>query len=294
MKMLMSVLMMVFAMSAFATDSQVFVYDGSQDSIELTLNSEKTHTEYRYEQRPAICYRTVVHYRTVCQNTPQGRHCQTIPYYQQIPYHCMQTVRIPYEVKDYDVQASVSLSVAALPEFSSRETLRATLRGENLVVTAEGSKKYIILETAKNVRSQMTGSVKYIQAAYGIELVEAAPVVNALSISNISLQKNILNVKMGPVARPDLIGYSLQVLKNPVVGSSTELFDRELSSNEMTLTSEGAGTLGTVSLESLGVKMGSGRHTLTARAFFKKAGKVLNASQFESLEAGRTLIYKNR
>ena len=294
MKMLMSVLMMVFAFTAFATDTQTFVYDGSQDSVELRLSSEKTHTEYRYEQRPSICYRTVVHYRTVCQNTPQGRFCQTVPYYQQIPYSCMQTISIPYEVKDYDVEATVSLSVASLPEFASRETFRATLRGDTLVVTAEGSKKYLILETAKNVRSQMTGSVKYIQATHAVELVEAAPVVNALSITNISLQKNILNFKMGPVARPELIGFSLEVLKNPVVGGSTELFSRELSADEVSLAAQGSGTSATVDIQALGVKMGSGRHTLTARAFFKRAGKVLNASQFQALEAGRTLIYKNR
>lgn len=295
MKMLTAILMLVFAISSFASrDTQTFVYDGSQDSVELNLSTEKTHTEYRWEQRPSICYRQVVHYRTVCQSTPHGRQCHTYPVYTTVPYSCMETVQIPYEVKDFDVEATVTINVAKLPEFASRESLVATMNGDELKLTAKGSGKYIIVQNKGVLRSQMTGAVKYIQASYDVELVEAAPVVKALELTNISLYNSILNFKMGPVAVRDLIGFSLNVAKNPVIGGSTVLFDRELATSELTLQSDESVASVNVNIDSLGIKMGKGRHTLTAKAFFKHSGKVINADQFERLEAGRTLIYKVR
>lgn len=293
MKMLSALVMLVLSMSVFASSqSKTFFYDGSQDSIEMVLNAEKTHIEYRYEQRQTICYRQDVFYTTSCHSGPNGqRVCQTIPHYRTVSYPCIQTVQVAYEVKDYDVQANVNLDVArqAIP---AGETFKVTLDGDQISLSAIGSKKFFIILNKQNVQSTMTGSVKLIDAAFSASLVEAAPVVKALEMTNISIKDSILSFKMGPVAVRDLIGFNLLVKKAPVLGSDTVLFDRELASSEIQLNAQGEGSAADVNIQKLGVQLTSGRHTLTATAFFKHAGSILNASQFEKTEASRTLIYK--
>lgn len=293
MKMLTALVMLVLSMSVFASsETKTFFYDGSQDSIDMILRAEKTHTEYRYEQRRTICYRQDVFYTTHCTSGPNGqRHCRTVPHYRTVSYPCIETVRVGYEVKDYDVEANVSLDVAkqGLP---AGETFRVTLDGDSISLSAVGSKKFFVLLKKQNVQSQMTGSVKLIDATYSAELVEAAPILNALSLTNISVKDSVLSFKMGPVAVRDLIGFHLLVKKAPVLGSDTVLFDRELASNEIQLNAQGAGSVADVNIQRLGVELKSGRHTLTATAFFKHTGSILNASQFEATEASRTLILK--
>lgn len=295
MKMLTAVLSLMFAISAFASsETKTFFYDGTQDSIQLSLNAEQTHTEYRYEQRRTICYRQEVFYRTICHSTPQGRVCRTQPHYRTVSYSCIETVRIPYEVKDYDVEANVNLSVAALPGATAGETFKVTLNGDQVSLSASGSKKYFLILNKAEISSTINGSVKMIDASYATSLVEAAPVVKALDLTNISIKDSVLSFKMGPVEVRDVIGFSLNVTKAPLLGSNTVLFDRELTSSEIQLNSQATGSAADVNIEKLGVNLSSGRHTLTARAFFKHEGSILNAAQFERVEATRTLIYKVR
>lgn len=297
MKMLTAVLSLMFALGAFASsETKTFFYDGTQDFIQLSLNAEQTHTEYRYEQRRTICYRQDVFYTTSCHSTPQGgRVCQTIPHYRTVSYPCIQTVQIPYEVKDYDVEANVSLSVASLPGATVGETFKVTLNGDRLSLSAaSGFKKYFLILNKAKISSSINGSIKMIDASYTTSLVEAAPVVKALDLTNISIKDSVLSFKMGPVEVRDVIGFSLNVTKAPIPGSNTVLFDRELSSAEIQLNSQAAGSAADVNIEKLGVSLTSGRYSLTAKAFFKHEGSILNASQFERVEASRTLIYKIR
>jgi len=97
---------------------------------------------------------------------------------------------------------------------------------------------------------------------------------------------------MGSVESRQYVGFKLEVKKAPIIGSNTVLFDRELNPSEVELSAQGEGTLGTVLLNKLGVKVGPGRHTLSINTFFKVKGSVINSSQFERLEAIRTLIIK--
>jgi hypothetical protein len=296
MKIILAILSLVVALSATAsTQTRTFFYDGSQDSVQLALRTEQTHTEYRYEQRHTICYRQEVFYRTVCQQRPQGgRVCHTVPHYRTISYPCMETVRIPYEVKDYDVEANVNLSVAKLSEATPGETFRVTLDGDRLSLSASGSKKFFILLKKSEVNTTIRGSVKTIDAAYEAKLVEAAPVVKALEMTNISLRDSLLTFKMGPIEVRNLIGFSLNVSKAPLLGSSTTLFNRELAANEIQLNAQGNTSTAEVNIERLGIELTSGRYGLTVKTFFKHQGVLLNSAQFEQTEASRTLIYKIR
>lgn len=295
MKLLSALFMLILSISAMASSqTKTFFYDGSQDSAMMSLRAEKTHTEYRYEQRRTICYRQETYYETRCYPGPQNRPiCQTIPVTRTVSYPCWQTVSIPYEVKDYDVEATVNLSVAKLTEGQTAgETLKVTLDGDRLYVSANGSKKYFVMLTKKDISSQMSGSVKFIDATYGVELVEAAPIVKALEMTNIALHNKVLSFKMGPMAVRDHLGFSLDIKKNPILGSSTTLFERELTVNEIMINSQESSSDAQVNIQQLGVEMGGGRHTLTAKVFFKHAGELLNDKQFERTEASRTLIYK--
>lgn len=297
MKLLTALFMLMFAVAGMASSqTKTFHFDGSQDSVAMSLRAEKTHTEYRYEQRYTMCYRQETHWQTICRPGPHGQPvCTQTPVTRTVSYPCWQTVSVPYEVKDYDVEASVNLSVAQLPEgATANETFKVTLDGDNLYVSAIGSKKYFILLTKKEIQEQRTGSLKLIDASFGTELVEAAPVVKALDMTNISYanSSSVLTFKMGPVTVRDLIGFSLEIKKNPVVGSSTTLFDRELSANEIMINSQENSAVADVNVQKLGVELGGGRHTLTARAFFKHAGTIINKGQFERVEASRTLILK--
>ena len=69
MKLVVGLLSLALSFSTLASsgESKSFTYDGSQDSVELILRGEKTHTEYRTETRTTTCYRTeIVGYRTIC------------------------------------------------------------------------------------------------------------------------------------------------------------------------------------------------------------------------------------
>jgi hypothetical protein len=297
MKMLSAILMLILSMSSFASSvTKTFFYDGSQDSISMVLRAEKTHTEYRYEQRRSICYRQDVFYRNVCHRSPQGGQiCQTIPEYRTTSYPCMETVRVGFEVKDYDVEANVDLNVAPITStLAAAETFKVTLNGDMLSVSAAGSKRYFILMKKAEVQSQMSGSVKFVNGSYTAELVEAAPVVRALEMTNISLQDSVLNFKIGPVAAREHIGFHLNVKKAPLLGSDTVIFDRDLAASETQLNVLEASSSVNVNIHNLGIQLASGRHLLTATAFFKHAGTIINVSDFERTEAGRTLIYKVR
>ncbi len=295
MKMLTAILVFAFAISAMATtEIQTFFYDGSQDSVQMSLQSEATHTEYRYEQRRTTCFRQQVFYRTICRSTPSGRICQTVPEYRTIAYSCIETIRIPYEVKDYDVQAFVNLDISSLEGATPGESFEVTLDGDNLSLSAVGSRKYFILLTKKEISSRVEGPVKFIDANFTASLVDASPVTNALSIQNISLKGSDLFFDMGPIELRELIGFKLNITKSPILGSDKVLFDRELKTNEIKISSSNSSSEVTINIQNLGVRLSSGRFKITPKAYFKHKGSILNASQFERTEVSSTLIYKNR
>lgn len=313
MKMLICLFTLALCLNVLADsgESKTFIFDGSRTSEELILRGTETHTEYRYENYQTTCTRTVTDYqtvcssipRTICRNTPQGqvcsthyvRECHQRPVYRTVYYPCTQTRTIPYEVKDYDVEANVNINVAALPGAAHGETFKVTLNGDRLSLTATSTgSKYFVMLNKQEISSSISGSVKFIDASYSAGFVEAAPVVKALSLTNISLKNSVLSFKMGPVAARELIGFHLQVKDAPVLGSDTTIFDRELNASEIQLSAQGEASAADVNIQKLGIQLSSGRYAITAKAFFKHAGTLLNASQFEATEASRTLIYKIR
>jgi hypothetical protein len=318
MKMFVGLLSLVLSFTSLASsgESKTFTFDGTQNSIELLLRGEKTHTEYRIENHTTTCYRTeIVGYRTVCTGgygggypgggypypgprpyPGPGRTCYQEAIYRQVPYTCTQTVRIPYEVKDFDVDSRVLIDVTKLSsEATPGEKFVVTLQGDDLSVQTVGSKKFFLMLKKQSLRTSMNGSVKFIDAMYAVEMIEAAPILKALKMTNISLENSILTFGIGPVENRSNIAFSLNITQKKALASDIVLFDRELANSEVVLNANNAGSAADVNVEKLGVTLEDGKFSLTAKAFFKAEGTLMNKSQFDDLlEASRTLIYKIR
>lgn len=311
MKMIVGLLSFVLSFASIASsgETKTFTFDGTQNSVELLLRGEKTHTEYRYEQRQTTCYRTeIVGYRTVCTGggyggprgprDPRGpvRSCYQQPIYRQIAYPCTQTIQIPYTVKDYDVDARVLIDVSKAPEaVTPGEKFVVTLQGDDLTLTTVGSKKFFLMLKKQSQRGTMNGSVKFVDAFYAVELIEAAPVLKALKMTNISMNNSVLSFGMGPVENRANVGFSLSIVQKRALASDISLFNRELDSSEIVINANNTGSAADVNVEKLGVKLNDGKYSLTAKAFFKAEGSLMNKSQFgESLETAKTLLYKIR
>ena len=303
-----------FASVASTGESKTFTFDGTQNSAELILRGEKTHTEYRTEVRTTTCYRTeIVGYRTICTGGygpgypgpgpgypgPRpypGRSCYQEPIYRQVAYSCQQTVQIPFEVKDFDVDARVLVDVTKLsPEATPGEKFVVSLQGDSLSIQTVGSKKFFLVLKKQDIRARMNGSVKFIDGLYAVEMIEAAPVLKALKMTDISLENSVLTFGLGPVNNNANVAFSLNVEKKKLLGKDEVLFDRELTSSEIVIKASNTGSAADVNVEKLGVNLESGKYSLTAKAFFKAEGTLMNLSQFgEGLETSKTLIYKIR
>ena len=317
MKMLIGLFSIALSFSSVAStvDSKTFVYDGSVNSVELILKTEKTHTEYRTENRQSTCYRQqIVGYSTICSGGygpgyphpgpyPHpypgpyrgGRNCWSQPVYRSVPYSCMQTVRIPFEVKDYDVDARVIVDVTKVsPELTPGETFTVSLKGDLLSFNVQGSKKFFIVKKKQDVRATMNGSVKMLDAVLAAELIEAAPVLKALKMTTISMNDGILNFDLGPVESRSNIGIDLKIVKVKTFGSDTVILDRELTDSEVEVNASADGSEAGINVSNLGVELKGGKYSLTAKAFAKFSGNLMNSSQFEDLSVSRTLIYKIR
>ncbi len=116
------------------SDNQTFIFDGSALSKTLTLNDAVYRTEYSQQQRPAICYRTViVGYNTVCNNVQTGNTCSIIngrrvcrpiytsqcrqnPVYGRQAFTCYQYVTVAHQVLDHYTQANVKFTFSEVPD----------------------------------------------------------------------------------------------------------------------------------------------------------------------------------
>jgi len=233
-----------FASIASSGETKTFTYDGSENSVERLLRGEKTHTENRTETRQTICYRTeIVGYQTVCTGGgypgpgypgpgypgPRpypGRTCYQQPVYRQVSYPCTQSVQVPYEIKDFDVDARVIIDVANMTGVATAgEKFVVTLDGDNLSIQTVGSKKFFLMLKKQANRATMNGTTKFINALYAVEMIESAPVLKALTMTNISMEDSILSFGLGRVSSRDNLGFSLTVLKKKM-GSDVVLFDK--------------------------------------------------------------------
>lgn len=289
MKMFIGLLSLATSLTAFAStvETKTFFYDGSRSSIELEFQGEKTHTEYRTERRQTICYREqYMGNRTVCTGGGTSpRYCTSHPVYQTVTYPCTETVSVPYQVHDYYVDARVIVDVTNLTGLATTgETIKVTLNGDYLSFSALGSKKFFLTTKKKDIQEGFNGRTKMIDALLAVELVEAAPLISALKMEDLSVDNNYLKFS---THKMENIGLNLKVERKKLFGDEL-IFERDLTDEEVQINSDEA----EVYFLRLGFELTKGKYEITATSKVKFDGDILNEDQFSGLSASKKLIYR--
>jgi hypothetical protein len=305
MKSVILILSCFLSFSAFSQslDTQTFIYDGSSNSKELFLRSEKMRTEYRTEERHSTCYRQkILRYKVSCSGYPgsagQGRTgtgqvCNTVPVYGTVPYACVETVNIPFEVKEYDVEAKVVIDVTkASSEITADEKITAKLVGDKLSFEVIGSEKFLVFQKKQDIRSSFDGSVKSLNGVLSVELIEVSQVKKSLNqLSKINLINDSLNFSLGQL---DHISFSLKVSETKRLSKETILFDRKLTSSEIEVSrsSESKNDV-TINIKNLGLELREGKFKISLEANVNSNDILMNVKQFEKLKKTKEITIKN-
>lgn len=282
--------------SASTRDSETITFDESGTNASVQLEAEKTHTEYRQETQARTCYRqVVVGYQTRCTQPRPDRpsQCTRIPIWRNMPYTCYVTVSVPYEVFDYHVNASVVMDVSAAPAgMLANGKLTATLNGEILRLRSTGTPNLVVELQTLNQTSIMNGNVNQITASANVILHDAAPVKAALKMSNASVKKSVLSYKLG--ATDGLkIKHSLKLAKDPIIGSSTILYNDVLGAGVLSRSAQGDETSFTVSFKDLiGRVLSKGRYSVDIKADFDAGVEVINDAELGGLATSKSILYK--
>jgi hypothetical protein len=260
-------------------------------------------TEYRTEERHSTCYRQkILRYKVSCSGYPgsagQGRTgtgqvCNTVPVYGTVPYACVETVNIPFEVKEYDVEAKVVIDVTkASSEITADEKITAKLVGDKLSFEVIGSEKFLVFQKKQDIRSSFDGSVKSLNGVLSVELIEVSQVKKSLNqLSKINLINDSLNFSLGQL---DHISFSLKVSETKRLSKETILFDRKLTSSEIEVSrsSESKNDV-TINIKNLGLELREGKFKISLEANVNSNDILMNVKQFEKLKKTKEITIKN-
>jgi hypothetical protein len=321
---LLGLVALLFSLSVLAntTDSREFTYAGSRSIEEFVLQAEKTRTEYRTEQVPRTCYRTVLAgYRTECRSvpyrvchnqppqcrnvrqpdgsmrracTPARQACQTryrtecrqVPVYRQEPYTCYETVRVPYQVFDRHVEANVVVILSDTQVSSISEQFTLELTGNDLKLALKGSGKVLAI-SQKNIRNEMLEGKEVIFAEFRVSFVDAIQVNNSFNrgIGQLSVDafEIIANIPQG--VDKSLLGVHLSIEKKKTLARNDVVIRRQLQLNEFELTDRSnLERKLSIDLARLNAGLGSGRYEMKMRLFLNmNSVDILNRSQFPNL-----------
>lgn len=270
---------------ASTKDIKQFVFVGDKVEDSFVLNAQKTHTEYRTDVITTTCYREefagyhqvcrtdyrtechqerrcrIVHnvrecwYENVCRQYPYT-HCYQEPYYYTVPYTCQKTVQVPFEVKDFDVQAKVRVNYGALPEgLKLSETFSLELVGDQLVLKTLKEKSNALIFVDKQVSEFLAGGLKTIEATYTLEFVAldaiAKPLTTKPSGFAVSNNENFSFVT-GAIKNPEFFTMHFVMKKAKFLASDDTVVNVELPVESLGGVVTGATTRFNMTLTSLG------------------------------------------
>jgi hypothetical protein len=307
MRKLACLLSFVFSLSLFASTGQTqqFNFDGSVRSNSLNLSGTKTHTEYRYEQVRRTCYRQViVGYRDVCRNVQTGTRCTTRngnrvctpvytrrctrrPIYRSRPYTCYETVRVPYEVHDYNTLANINFTFAPTPVgVRANENLKVSLNGDSLTTTVESSGKLILLYD-KQQSSFMDNGTKVINTNYFIEFVDLekaiAPMRGGIHLTEITASELVFEA--GEMPEDMSYIFKLKLTKKKLFSRNLILINRELNGNDMTVTNLNGRSVIRIKLDNANVDLAKGRYKMAFQTSLDvPADRILNSADIPGLK----------
>jgi hypothetical protein len=305
MKRIVTLLCFVFAFGAFAA-SETFTFNGAQRSNSVNLQSEKWHTEYRYERRADTCYRReFAGYRQQCRRVRTGSRCTTrngrrvctptytrrctrVAVYRTVPYTCYRDVRVPYQVFDYYVDAAVNFTFGELPQgTTAREDFTVNLNGdaENTSVRSSGN---LLILANKSVESYMNGDTKMMSVNYFVEFMDLqkaiAPIQSGIQLREIEDGK--FRFEVGKMS--EAFGYkvALKVKRKRFLLSDPVLVNRTLNQDDYRIIQGNTSTIIEVDAAKVNVSLNKGRYEVTLQVGLDvDHSAVLNASDIPNLKA---------
>lgn len=288
---------LISALSFANSDVQSFIFDGSDLSKSVTVTDAVYRTEYRNEQRPAVCYRTVITgHTTQCQNVQTGTTCSTVngqrvcrPVYQQqcrrVPvygrqaYTCFRTITVAYQVLDHYTQANVNFSFAAAPAgVMPFEKITVSLDGDYLSSRVKSSGKVAMIYT-KQENSRMDGRniIKDVQYKVNLVDLQKALLPSQGKIKLISSSADQLIIESGEIPSGLNYVYALKLTKVKFLRKDPVLFEGSLPKDAIEFEAMNGRTLIKVDLSKLTQPLEKGRFKAEFSIALKlPAGSLLN------------------
>ena len=284
---------------AFAdtTALEEILYSGDQPSVDMLLQTEKTHTEYETVYVPGTCYRTEYRQRCytrppVCRNycnsrgqcttrcTGGGTQCRMVPV--RIPYSCQVPRTRAYEVHDYYVDTNVRFNFSNQSDEKLAEKFKIKVTGDEYKLEVKGSKNFFIVETRKKEEVNMAAGVKTINLTYDIDLISADRVKTALKggMKNVSLKNGVFNFTLGQGFNLNHFSHRLRVYKYKRFGSDDLLIDTELNDSHVRIEDNGNKSQVSVDMNYL-IDVPSKVRVITDIAFKLDESKLLNKDDID-------------
>lgn len=201
------------------------------------------------------------------QCTPyQYQVCADVPVYRTETYACTQTVQVPYQVLDHQVDAKATLHFANLPQGTeANEILTVAIVNDDVLLTVVSSKKVLIY--AEKLQEVVTnGGVKVIGTVFNIDFINLEDVKASMTaISQVAVQNNVLTFALGKAITNFTLTTSLKI-EQKKLGRNPILIDRALSNFEVQPSVVNGQQMFTIDLARVGVKLDDKNYNVTIKA----------------------------
>jgi hypothetical protein len=199
--------------------------------------------------------------------------CYTVPQYEERAYACQKTVSTPYQVKDYDVVASVFYNFGQVPAgINAAERFNTSIKGDQITNSVVGSGQLVIF-SERNETQKLTGKVLSKAVNFKIEFASRDSLLSPFAVepNSATLKQGVLRYNIGVVEHPDTFQVHLNLKQKDT------LLKRDLAQNEYRLVDGGTHTIVEINLVALGVTLDP-KKKLEAKIISKLvlSGTILN------------------
>lgn len=280
---------------SFSAQAKQIVIDGQVLKYKEVVAGSVSHTEYRTEYRDTTCSREVPDgyeercywesgsrecetvgggeqcgtdangqpmckpnpSHEVCSETPGREVCNSEPRYRTEYYTCTQSVSVPYQVKDYDVENTITVVVeknSKLPK-GVREVIDLVQSQQSLVLNAvKTSGKVLISATQQTREVSFNGSLKRFETAVSMKLIDRQAAIGPFigPISELTGDINELQLTTGLITDLSVLKIEIIAKKNRLIGSDPVVIQKVLTLEDMTLVNSGSQTTIKINFNKLG------------------------------------------
>ncbi len=202
-----------------------------------------------------------------CYDTPGNRQCYDTPGYQDCYnvidtrteyYSCIETINVPYTVKDADIENEIVVDVEINRSLPSgiREVIDLVQNGKEFSLkSVQSTSKVLVIANSKQTEISNNGRLIRQQTQVSIKLLDRAAELGAFlsPVSEISFDANGLQLTTGLITDASLLKFDLEVKRNKLLGKDEMILQRTLTQSEVTFTNTGKQTLINVDFQKLGI-----------------------------------------